>query len=232
MPAPPPRRSRTGLIVGVVISVVVVLAACVGVAGVYLAQQGTGNPVGTGSATATASGTVTPGATVVYQDALTSDNGGWAVDPPRCQYADGGYEITGNYICYAPAGVISDATITVEAKQTQGITTRAFGIVLRRASQGNYYEFNVDSNSKWIFFKVVGNSVTSIVDFTENAAIKGGLNSVNVLAVQAAGSHFDFFVNGTHVGQADDSTFASGRAGLAANTDIQAIFNNFKVTKP
>jgi hypothetical protein len=231
-PVPPPRRSRTGLIIGVVVGVVVVLATCVG-AGVYFVGQSANlsNTIGAGTPTAFAA-TPTTAATIVFQDPLTSNTNGWAVDPPHCQFADGGYQITDDYLCFAPAGVIRDGTITVQARQTQGISTQGFGIMLRRPSHGNYYIFGIDSNSKWVFFRVVNDNLTRVVDFTENAAIKGGLNSVNVLSVHAAGSHFDFYVNGTKVGQADDSTFASGRVGLAGGTNIQVVYNNFKVTNP
>lgn len=228
-PVPAPRRSRTGLIVGVVVAAALVLVAGVGAAGVYLANQGANNTVGSGSATTIAA---TPTATVIFQDALTADNGGWAVDPPHCQYANGGYLISNNYVCYAPAGIIGDATVSVQAKQVQGPTTSLFGIALRRVSKGNFYVFEIDSNSEWDFVKAVNGNATEIVSPTQNAAIKGGLNVANTLLVRSSGSHFDFFVNGTKVGQADDSTYSSGKAGLEAGDTMQVVYNNFKITNP
>ena len=230
-PVPAPRRSRTGLIVGVVVAAVLVLVAGVGAAGVYLVNQGANNTASSGNATAIAA-TPTPVATVIFQDALTADNGGWAVDPPHCQYANGGYLISNNYICYAPAGIIGDATISAQAKQVQGPTTSLFGIALRRVSRGNFYVFEIDSNSEWDFVKAVNGNATEIVSLTQNAAIKGGLNVANTLLVRSSSSHFDFFVNGTKVGQADDSTYSSGKAGLAAGDTMQVVYNNFNITKP
>ena len=229
-PVPAPRRSRTGLIVGVVVAVVIVLVAGVGAAGVYLVNQGANNTASSGSATAIAA-TPTPAVTIIFQDALTSDNGGWTTQAPYCQYANGGYQIS-DAICYAPAGIIGDASISVQARQIQGTADHSFGLDFRRVSKGNYYAFEIDSNSDWVFGKEVNSSFTPILDWSTSNAIKGGLNVTNTLLVRAHGSHFDFFVNGVKVGQADDSTFASGRAGVGAGQNIQVVYDNFKITKP
>jgi hypothetical protein len=37
-------------------------------------------------------------------------------------------------------------------------------------------------------------------------------------------------VNGVQVGQADDSTYSAGMAGVGASTDTQVVFNNIKIT--
>jgi hypothetical protein len=232
VPLPPPRRSRTGLIVGVVVAAVLVVVAGVGAAGVYLANQGMslGNTSGTGSATTIAT-TPTPAATVIYQDALTSDNGGWSYNPGYCQFANGGYQVS-DRICFAPSGVVGDASVSVQARQLHGTGDYPFGLVFRRASQGNYYSFDIDSNSDWVFGKSVNGTFSPISDWQASNAINGGLNVTNTLLVRAHGSHFDFFVNSQQVGQADDSTFTSGRVGVEAGNTIQAVFNNFKVTNP
>ncbi len=237
-PASPVRPNRTGLFVGIALAVVIALVAAVGGAVVLLAPSfgsTTSNITSGVAATATAFNvTPAPSATlaetVLYQDSLSATNSDWANVPPNCQFANGGYQVGNNYICYAPAGSLQDANVQVQARQIVGPTINGYGIVLRRASQGNFYGFYVDSNSKWAFVKVVNNNETDIVPFAAADAIKGGLNQANTLLVRFKGSHFAFFVNGQQVGQADDSTFTSGRVGLAADTDTQVVFNDIKVT--
>ena len=102
--------------------------------------------------------------------------------------------------------------------------------MLRRPSTGNYYSFYIDSNSKWGFSKHVNNTRTDVIPYQFNAAIKGGLNVKNTLLVRMKGSHFDFYINGTKVGQADDSTYTSGLSGLFGNDNIEVAYNNFKIT--
>jgi hypothetical protein len=168
---------------------------------------------------------------VIYSNALTSASDDWSTGG-QCNFASDGYHIKNGYICYAPAGDLGDATDSVDVKLVSGSTTAAdFGITLRRTSQGNYYQFGIDGNSEWEFDKTVGGTFTSLVKPTSNAAIKGGLNTANTLRVVTKGSHFDFFVNGTKVGQADDTTFASGKSGLFVSEQAESVFTNLKITK-
>jgi hypothetical protein len=232
--APPARKSRVGL--WVTLSLVAVLVVC-GTLGLVLASAGALN---TATATATATVTATPPATVtltpslrvVFQDPLTSDTNGWSTGG-QCNFASDGYHIKNGFICYAPAGNEGDATFSVDVKLLSGSTANTdTGITLRRTSQGNYYQFGIDGNSEWDFGKAVGNNFTSIVDPTSNAVIHGGLNTANTLRVVATGSHFDFFVNGTKVGQADDSTFTNGKCGLFVTENAESVFTNMSVAVP
>jgi hypothetical protein len=228
---PPARKSRVGL--WVTLGVVAVLVVC-GTLGLVLASAGA---LSTATATATATAMATPNPTVtptpslrvVFQDPLTSDTNGWSTGG-QCNFASDGYHIKNGYICYAPAGNEGDATFSVDVKQLSGSTANTdSGITLRRTSQGNYYQFGIDGNSEWDFGKAIGDKFTSIVDLTPNAAIHGGLNTANTLQVVAKGSHFDFFVNGTKVGQADDSTFTTGKCGLFVTENAESVFTNMSV---
>src|SRR5258708_8589297 len=182
-------------------------------------------------ATPPATVTPTPSLRVVFQDPLTSDTNGWSTGG-QCNFASDGYHIKNGYICYAPAGNEGDATFSVDVKQLSGSTANTdSGITLRRTSQGNYYQFGIDGNSEWDFGKVVGGTFKSLVDPTSNAVIHGGLNTTNTVQVVAKGGHFDFFVNGAKVGQADDTTFASGKSGLFVSDQAEAVFTNLKITK-
>src|SRR5262249_1367207 len=139
----------------------------------------------------------------------------WINDTTHCTFKPDGYHITASYICFAPPDDISDVVITVNAKQLSGVNSRFYVIVLRTAlNVGSYYAFESDGNGKWMFEVVKNQQVTRLVDITPNPAIQTGLGVVNALQVSAVGSHFEFTVNGTKVGQADDPSFPSGLVGL------------------
>lgn len=183
-----------------------------------------------GGPTATPAPTATPNL-IIYQDALNgSTKSDWTNDS-HCFFGSDGYHIKGSFICYAPSDKAGDAVVTVSVKQISGAVTNAFGLVIRRPSAGNYYEFLIDANGKWIFNKVVNGTSSTIVDFTANPAITAGLNQVNTISVQAQGSHFVFKVNGAQVGTADDTTFTTGDTGLSGNDNTEIVYTNLSISK-
>ncbi|HLW00651.1 MAG TPA: hypothetical protein VKT82_18485 [Ktedonobacterales bacterium] len=219
-PAPRRSRSKRNLISALVF--ILIIAACAG--WTYLAFFSHGNQ--------TAGNPPVPGANVLFADPLNSDTSGWSYDTNHCLFKDNAYHVKNSIVCFAPAGNIGDADISVQAKQVAGPLLAGYGISLRRESRGNRYDFDIDGNSQWAFFQVVNDTATALVDFTPNAAIKGGLNTINTLRVEAKGSHFVFFVNGTQVGEADDTTFASGEAGLGVSgTSTEVAYTNFEIDK-
>ncbi len=220
-PAKPARQSsrRRRNLISLIVFIVLV-AACAGWG--YLAFASHGQPT---------TNTALP-SNVIFSDPLTSNANGWGDSNGHCFFQDNSYHIKNNYICYAPAGNITDANVTVQVEQVAGPLLYPYGIVFRRTSTGNWYEFDIDSNSKWTFVKTVNETTTTIVDYTPNAAIKGGLHTLNTLLVKIKGTHFEFFVNGTQVGQADDTTFASGKIGLSAGgAATEVAYTNFEIDK-
>jgi hypothetical protein len=209
------------------VAVVVVLAACTGVSIFAINALGTSTGPGTTGAIATP----TPAETVLYQNTFKSTADDWTQDD-HCQSKTDGYHIADGFICYAPIGAQSDMNATVDVQQVSGPTTTGYGIVFRRVSVGNYYRFLIDSNGKWFFDKCVDGACTTLTDFTANAAIKGGLNTKNTLKVEAKGSHFDLFVNGTQVGTQDDSTFTSGEIGIEGGDSLDCVFTNLLIARP
>jgi hypothetical protein len=223
-PRQPQKKSRAGCVVSSVLAlvlVVVLLAAGF----LYLRNQSGGLTIGG----ATIGGNTSSGPGVIYQDALNgSTKDKWANDS-NCFFGSGGYHINAAFICYAPADTTGDAVTTVTVSQISGPITYPYGLVIRRVSKGNYYEFLIDANGKWLFDKVVNGTSTDIVKFTADKAIKTGLNQSNTISVQAKGSHFVFSVNGTQVGTADDSTFPSGETGLSGNDNIEVVYTNLVI---
>jgi len=226
VPPQPKKRNWAGCVVGCLVALVLVIG--LGAGGIILLNNQAGG-VTVGSLTIGGSGTGPGGGTLIYQDALNgSAKSDWTNDS-NCFFGSGGYHINAAFICYSPADKVGDVVTTVSVKQTSGPITYGYGLVIRRVSQGNYYEFLIDSNGKWTFVKVVGATSTKIMDFTANSAIKTGLNQVNTLSVSAKGSHFVFSVNGTQVGLADDTTFTSGATGLSGNDGIEVVFTDLSI---
>lgn len=224
VPTPPRPRSKTPIVVAVTLVLVLILAAAAGIALV-----GHGSPSVSGG-TVTGAPTTTPGVRVVFSDPLTSNTNGWA-DDSYCHFGTGGYHVS-NRVCYAPTGSFAATIVSVQASQVSGPINVFYGLVLRRASTGNYYAFQIDSNGKWHFFKVVNEKATDIQPYVPNGAIHHGLHTNNLLKVRAIGPHFDFYVNGVKVGQADDSTFASGRCGFEVYNSTEVVFSNFVIATP
>ena len=225
---PTGKTRKTRRVLLSLLSTTLIIGFCIGCPFAVLYVQAAHNA---NLATATPLPQTTPGAAILFQDPLTNDTRGWADTNGNCFFQDNAYHIKDNYVCYAPAGIISDANITVQARQLTGSLLEPYGMIFRQTSTGNWYAFFINSNSQWAFDKVVNGTDNALVPFTANAAIKGGLNTVNTLLVQAKGAHFVFFVNGAQVGEADDSTFASGQSGLAAGGEgAEVAFNNFQIT--
>lgn len=226
MPQQPPKRKRNlGLIIGIPVAIVIVL--CVG-GFAALAYIGSRIP---DTSTTSPSATSTP-SNLLFHDALTksSHEDGWP-DDGNCTFSSDGYHVKGSYLCYSPANDVSDGSISVQAALVTGSTSRDYGIVFRRTSRGNYYVFAILSSGKWDFYKAVNDSASNVVDPKSDSAIKTGLNTTNTLKVTMKGSHFTFFVNGVQVGTADDSSFTSGKSGVAGADNIDAVFTDYQITK-
>ena len=175
----------------------------------------------------------TPQPSYIFQDSLKSNANNWNTDS-NCFFQGNSYHIKGAVLCFAPTNDVADAVGAVTVKQISGDITLGYGIVFRHPSTGNYYQFLIDSNGKWAFFKAVsGQNDTALVDFEANSAIHTGLNTSNTMQVKALGQNYTFFVNGTQVGQFADTTYtAAGSWGLRGEDGIDVAYTNFSLAKP
>jgi hypothetical protein len=237
-PAAPPlprKRHTAAIIIGVVAAIVVICGS--GIALLALASYPLHHmaialqptpPYGV-------SGTpfVTPTVTehVIYQNPLTATALGWANDT-HCSFANDGYHAKNGYVCYAPVGKQSDIDVSVQVHQISGLADHHVAIWFRVTPGGAQYGFLVVGDGAWKFGKYDGTQWTDIVPYTSNNAVNGGLTATNLLRVQAIGSHFAFFINGTQVGQADDSSYTSGFIGLGVESGIEAVFTNLTIFQP
>jgi hypothetical protein len=164
--------------------------------------------------------------TTLLSDSLLTANVGWT-DDSSCYHDHDGYHIVDGYICYAPIGIQTDGTESVTVKQVSGNTVFPYGLVFRTVSTGNRYFAGVDSNSYWVFDKVVNGKATRLKEIYADPIIKGGLNTENTLSVTMTGSTFDCYINGQKVATIHDSTFAEGKWGLEGNDEINVVFTNY-----
>jgi hypothetical protein len=201
---------------------------------------------GSGAPAGAPTPTPTSGPTIIYQDPLTSPSdlldGGWGDVPSvGCFFGSGGYHLKSVDYCLIPSTLFQDATsnvqdadITVQVKQISGSTTQLYGIGLGPKDQ--LYRFNVESAGKWSFRACHGANCAADVGLTASPAIHAGLGATNTLEVRVVGFHFDFFVNGTKVGQADDRTYSTaptvspGQIALAGGDGMEVVFSNLKIT--
>jgi hypothetical protein len=231
-PAAPPRPARNNAwrIVAIVLAAVVV-ASLICCGGVWvLGSQATPSTRPSAAATPTATAPATPTAQVLYSDSLTGGASGWPTTANCFSQADG-YHIVGAFTCWNNSVQVDDANISVQATQLKGATDAPFGIDFRGDTPfHNGYFFGVNANGKWQFAKYVNNSFSPISSDTTTAA-QSGLNAVNTLGVQIHGGHFDFYVNGSKVGQADDSTYSSRQVALdGAANGTEVLYTNLTIT--
>ena len=229
--APKKKSSQAGAIVSILLAVIVVaglLAA--GLLVLSRPQTTTANTPSSGTS-AVSSGTSTPGTSPIFTDPLTSNAYGWPNDQ-HCFFGSGGYHIKGSWICYAPTDVPNNFSIQVAIKRISGPVGDGFGLGFRRISAGNLYYFLIDGYGHWRVDKCVNNKCGPLADWSlSRGAIHTAINSENTLEVDANGSHFDFFANGTKIGQINDSTFSSGNCGLAGGDSIEVVFSSLVINQ-
>jgi hypothetical protein len=238
---PQPRRRTVGAIIGIVVGVVVVLvvACLVGLYVLGTRLQGAASSVITTLApTETALAqqlTPSPTLNVIYQDSFTDTPAGWLNDN-NCGFKSDGYHVIGGNACLSPSDVEpNDADIRVTAQAVKTGQNTGYGIVLRRASSGDFYTFEITSDGQWGLIKFTNGNGTTVKQFESNSAIQTGNSATNDLRVVVVGSQFTFYANGTQLGTATDSTFATGRTGVVnddTDANSEVIFTNFVVAQP
>jgi hypothetical protein len=155
---------------------------------------------------------------------------GWEDRAGCATFQADGFHFTNANICDAPdpSAPFADGVVSVTAKQISGPVTQGYSLVFRaNLDNPSFYAFLIDSNGAWRALKVVANQPTFFGPWTPTAAIHKGLNASNTMQVVMSGAHFAFSVNGTIVGQADDSAMATGYTGLWGGPGIEVVYTNF-----
>lgn len=174
------------------------------------------------------------GTRTVYTNALTAPAQGWATTG-ECVFTSNGLSVRPSggqaYICLAPTPPLTDAAITVTVGQQSGSPTHASGIAFRHAAPKNYYFFGLDGRGHFTLTVVVNDVSHTVIPFTSNAVVHTGANATNQLQVIIKGQQVTLLINGTAVGQATLTTFASGTVGLRGINDGAVVFQQLAIAR-
>lgn len=115
-----------------------------------------------------------------------------------------------------------DANVFVETSLSEQEGDFRYGIALRRSGR-QFYAFTIDpTNGTWAVLKSSPTSLDTLLDGT-NESIQG-FDVADRLRVDAIGSSFTFYINGTAVAQVHDEEYASGEIGFFVQTfDMQRV---------
>ena len=176
----------------------------------------------------------------VYADDLSTDFiSDWYVDYTNCAFIDNTYHVIvkqNNAFQMCKSSILSydNAALQVDVSLLKGSDA---GIILRATDQ-QFYEFGIDNQGNFFFRRhdpdaAGGGSFTDLIPATKSNAILPGKRK-NTLLVIANGSNFDLFINGTYVGNYQDSTYTNGQIGFSVETlstvnSGEASFSNLKV---
>ncbi|GAC1381043.1 MAG: hypothetical protein NVS4B7_06530 [Ktedonobacteraceae bacterium] len=177
--------------------------------------------------------------TLVLQDALNSNTNGRWTENTACAFTDNAYHVRVQQasflqICSAKTFPITNNTISVDVTLLSGNDA---GLLFRTQGQ-QFYDFEITDQQQF-FLRLhnagTGANYTSLINNTpSNAIVPGGKNTLLVIA---NGNNFKLFINGTLVGEQQDSTLPSGQIALvagtlASTTTAEASFANLKIYQP
>ncbi|GAC1449924.1 MAG: hypothetical protein PVSMB4_08470 [Ktedonobacterales bacterium] len=221
------REYRLGVVLGLGSVLALWLAGCGALVNTPPAVKDTGS-------TAVTHPYPTVGATApAYAAPLTAAQPGWA-SGPTCRFTNQGLVVQPEgglaYICLAPVQPLPNVAVQVTVQQVSGSLTHAFGIAFRHAAPKNYYFFGIDGHGRFTLNVVVNDISHPVIPFTPQSAIHVGAGASNTLEVLVQGQRVTLRVNGTPVGQATLTTFASGSIGLRGINDGQVRFTQLAIS--
>lgn len=183
-----------------------------------------------------ATATAITGGTPALSDPLSApDSNNWPNDGTNCAFTNNSYFVTANNAntlqpCLSNSLQYGNAAIQVDVTL---ISSADAGLIFRASTDGSqFYDFEITNQGQFYLRYRHNGKYTSLIANTASHAIQG-IGHKNTLLVLAHGSSFQLYINGTFVGEAQDSTFASGQLGVAAGTltanSGDASFANLRV---
>ena len=255
VPPTPPKKRRTGLIIGIIALVILIILVGV-VATLYetgqhqLAVQATATAQANVTATAHANLTATAIVStypfsnkVLLNDPLSDNSKGvkWDENTNQtggvCKFSGGAYhalESQAGYFntCFANQSHYSNFTFQVDMNITSGDR----GGLLFRADSANtkLYYLRLSQTGAYSLFLYVDNTGTNArtLDHGTLSNFNTGTNQKNTIGVVARGSSIALYVNKQLVNTINDSTYSSGEIGLTAESLTSAtevVYSNLMV---
>ncbi len=175
-------------------------------------------------------------------DSLASDTPGrWTVDGTHCAFNNGSYHVTvsqANYLQYCP--LLNPLVGNTAAQVDVSLLSGSNAGMLFRFKGDQYYDFEINSLNQFFFRRHDAGEISSSDDFyllkeTYSSAILP-IGQKNTLLIIANGNDFKLYINGSFVGESQDSTYSSGQLALASSTlssatTGQTSFANLKLFK-
>jgi hypothetical protein len=170
---------------------------------------------------------VTP-SPVLYSDDFRDPSSGWDVSSD--EDAERGYFHGEYYILVkkpqmdawgTPGRNFADFRLEVDARKVAGPDKNDFGVIVRHRDDDNFYAFLIRSDGYYEVLKQVNDEWETLVEWTTSLHIKLG-QSTNHLTLIAQGADFSFYVNGKHLVDVMDTSFAEGDIGLIAGAFDEA----------
>ncbi len=122
----------------------------------------------------------------------------------------------------------TDGTVEVSTRWVSGTDNYAYGLQVRVYLWGvAAYHFGISGNGSFGIWKLLPNSTSAIRTWTSSSAINR--RGQNLLRVECQGNTFTFYINGTQVHRATDSSYSSGSVGLYAYPGMTVDFDDLRV---
>jgi hypothetical protein len=121
----------------------------------------------------------------------------------------------------SPAISVSDFVLEVDALFEQGADNHAYGVLVRKQDDDNFYQFAYSQNT-FSIWKYKGGEWLALQDWTPSKAVRKP-GETNRLKIVAKGDRFEFYANNELLASRNDASFTDGKIGLMA-----AIFDSGK----
>jgi len=176
---------------------------------------------------------------LLYSDDFSDPSSGWLVLPGEDDekgYSDGEYYVLVNKPNLAswgrPGRTFTDFRLEVDARKVAGPDDNGFGVVVRYRDSANFYAFEISSDGYYAVLKLVNGGWEALAPWSASPHINQG-ESTNHLTLIAQGANFSFSVNGEHLVDVVDTSYAEGDIGLLAGTysegGVRIHFDNVEV---
>ncbi|MEO8971471.1 MAG: protein kinase [Ktedonobacteraceae bacterium] len=203
------------------------------------ASAKTSNAEAQATATAGVAATAING-TLVLSDPLSNNtNGRWNTDGAGCIFTGGSYHVyvkRASFLqpCESTSLPLGNFTLQVDVSLLSGNDA---GVILR-VNGTQFYDFEINSQGQFFFRRHdATNGYSMLINQTKSGAI-APVGQKNMLLVIANGNDFKLYINGTFVGEQQDSTstISSGQIGfvagtLASTSSGEASFSNLNIYK-
>jgi hypothetical protein len=192
-----------------------------------------------------------PGWTNEIDEQFESNRNYWNVGPFENEYGKGEFTVDGgNYhgrlqatseegivqwLSLSPERQFQDFYLSADCQQTDGeIKLAQYGLVFRSTTQEGAYLFSVSDAGTMSVDLWKDGEWKSILPWTYTWLVHDG--KVNRLAVLAADSHYQFFINDVFAYEMEDDSLTGGAVGLAVgavgDSEVKFQFDNFEVYVP